>query len=174
MVKGKSYITSKDALNRLEKEVLVKDRIYSHVFIMIGNNEGRLVAFNKPKFTVQEFIANMQELIKRIKENGRTVIICNLQPLDNKDIFRIHPAMPKFLKPPATPYDWHKQYSDACKEIAEINGLHFIDIRSELEKEKKSGREVIADYCLDPNELGHRLMAETICNDLRKFYNLEA
>lgn len=166
LIKGKSYITSEDALNRLDKEVLRKDKIYSHVLILIGNNDPRLIGLNKPKFTVPEFKKNMEELVKRILHNGRNVIICNLQPLSNEDICRIHPAMPKYLTLSITPYEWHKQYSDTCKEIALNCGVNFIDIRSELEKEKRDGVEVIADYCLDPNELGHRVIAEKIINDL--------
>lgn len=167
LIKGKSFITSQDALNRLEKEVLLKDKIYSHVLVLIGNNDGRLIGFNKPKFTVPEFKKNMKELIERIQSNGRIVILCNLQPLGDDDIHRIHPHMPKFLAAPFTPYKWHRQYSDACNEIAATCGIQFIDIRIRLMEEKKKGNKVIANYCLDPNELGHRLIAEKIIEELK-------
>jgi len=174
LIKGKSYITTEDALNRVDKEVIRKDKIYSHVLLLIGNNDPRLVGFNKPKFSISEFKSNMEQLIRKIQNDGRDVIVCNLQPLDDEDIHRIHPAMPKFLEPPTTPYEWHTKYSDACKEIALACEVQFIDIRAKLEEEKKKGKKVIADYCLDPNATGHLIIAETILKNLYKKYNIEA
>jgi lysophospholipase L1-like esterase len=166
LIKGKSFITTEDAMGRLEKEVLSKDKRYSHVLVFLGNNDGRLIGFNTPKFSVQEFKLHMSEIIRKIQESSREVLLTNLQLLGNEDIHRIHPTMPKFLKPPATPLEWHKQYSDACKDIALDCKISFIDIRSRMEEEKNKGNLVIAGYCLDPNELGHRLIAETIISFL--------
>ena len=162
LIKGKSFITTEDAIGRLEKEVLSKDKLYSHVLVFLGNNDGRLVGFNTPKFTVEEFELHMREIIQKIKSTNRQVMLCNLQLIDNDDIYRIHPTMPKYLKPPMTPLEWHKQYSDACIDIASAEAIQFIDIRVKLEEEKIKGKKVIADYCLDPNELGHKLIAGTI------------
>jgi len=169
LIKGKSYITSQDALNRLDKAVLRKHKIYSHVLVFIGNNDVRPVGFMKPKFTVEEFMKNVHEIIRRIQDCGKTVIMCNLQPLDDEDIYRIHPSVSKYVKPPITPSFLHKQYSDACSKIAQEAGVFFIDIRSELEKMKEKGIKVIADYCLDPNSLGHQTIAEKIITDLKAY-----
>lgn len=167
LIKGKSYITSKDALTRLNKAVLEKEKNYSHVLVFIGNNDVRPAGVNRPKFPVPEFKKNMEQLIRKIQESGRIVILCNLQPLEDKDIYRIHPIISKFIKPPLTPSQWHKYYSDACKDLALSCGVQFIDIRSELEKEKEKNNKVIADYCLDPNKLGHRVIAEKIIKEIK-------
>ncbi|NQT47164.1 MAG: SGNH/GDSL hydrolase family protein [Candidatus Omnitrophica bacterium] len=169
LIKGKSFITSEDALNRLENHVLIKNKTYSHVLVLLGNNDSRLIAYHKPKSTVAQFKKNMMQLAYKIQCTKRDVFICNLHPLDSDDIRRIHPKMVSYLKPPITPCGWHKTYSDACGEIASMGKFRLVDIRSDLEKAKDEGKRVIADYNLDPNRLGHQIIADKIYEEIAQY-----
>jgi hypothetical protein len=103
--------------------------------------------------------------VQLIYDHNKKPILCNLQPLTDAQIQKIHPDMVKFLTiEGVTPHSWHAQYSDACKKVAEKTKTDFIDIRAAMEKD---GNEVIADYCLDPNASGHSIIANTIMQEFR-------
>ncbi len=165
LIKGKSYLTSGDILNIIRRYIIYKPADYSHIILLSGNNDSRLVDINTPAISAEQFKRNLIDIILTLHEHNKEIIICNLQPLSDEQIAKIHLQMAKALTlKNFTPHTWHKQYSDACEEVAKEMNVEFINIRAPLEKSKE---EVIADYCLDPNALGHSIVAKTILNKLK-------
>lgn len=164
LIKSRSQDTSLDALTRISVCRWDKN-IFSHVIIMFGNNDCRLVDINKSKVELEEYKNNLQIIATRLQENGFVSLIANLQPIDD-DGFRKCLSISQYSILSATqsltnetPYSWQKRYSDACIEAANNVGISLIDIRTPLEK---ADQEIMAGDGLHPNDLGHRLIAETI------------
>ncbi|OGX17207.1 MAG: hypothetical protein A3K83_03755 [Omnitrophica WOR_2 bacterium RBG_13_44_8b] len=67
--------------------------------------------------------------------------------------------MKKFIAMTDTPYEWHKRYSDICEEVSRLEEIPLLNIRVKLEQKKNAA---LASDGLHPNDLGHKIIAQTI------------
>lgn len=166
LIKSRNRDTSVDALTRI-KACRWDKNIFSHVIIMFGNNDCRLIDINRTQVEIKEYRNNLQAIVAWFQDNGFSPLLTNLQPINNDgfqrhlsskqySIFSVTQSLTK-----ETPYSWQKKYSDACEETAKVTGVLLVDIRTPLEK---LGKEIMARDGLHPNDLGHRVVAETIGN----------
>lgn len=158
LIKGRNNDSSKDGLARLESDVLKRGQ-YSHVILLFGNNDCRLVGINKPLVDLENYRTNLSDMIKQVKNAGKSAIISNLQPIESEGFYKTYPQMKQFISMTESPYQWHKRYSDVCEEISRSERIPLLNIRSKLEPRTN---EVLASDGLHPNDLGHKIIAQTI------------
>ncbi len=157
LIKARSFDSSKEGVEKLES-VLAREG-FSHVVLLFGNNDCRLVGVNTPRVPLKEFRANLKEMVKTIKAKRLNVLLANLQPIDSEGFYKSLPGQKEFIKMDESPYSWHKRYSDVCNDIANEEDIQLLDIRVALEKEKNN---ILAADGLHPNDYGHRIIASHI------------
>lgn len=156
-IKARNSDSTREGKEKLKRDVL-RDG-FSHIIILFGNNDCRLVDVNTPRVSLEEYKANLKDMIGLIKEKKLKVILSNLQPIDSEGFYKSLPDQKRFIKMDDTPYNWHKRYSDVCYEAAKEEGIPLLDIRSALEKEKT---DILTSDGLHPNDYGHRIIADKI------------
>lgn len=162
LIKGINNATTRGGLRRIRQDVLGKIG-YSHVIILFGNNDCRLIDIDKPYVDIEEYKNNIIEMINLIKKDNKIPLISNLQPITNEGFFKSFPKMKDFLKSIKSPYEWHKKYSDSVGEIAQSTDIRLIDIHTPLSNSQSS---ILSSDGLHPNNLGHKIIAEQFKNAL--------
>lgn len=160
-IKGVNRHTSQDGLLRLTQDVIEQKHL-SHVVILFGNNDCRLTESGQSVISSDRFLANLEEMANRIRQNKQTPLFCNLQPIDARKLFKF---APEFEKHGVDPESLQKKYSVLVEEFAKRNGYVMIDIRTSLENRKA---EVVAEDGLHPNDFGHELIARKILQSLQE------
>lgn len=171
LLRGRNWNTSQDGLERLEADVL-KQRDFSHVLILFGNNDCWLVGPNRPKIPLGRFRANLISMIEQIERNNQVPILCNLQPIDFDRFAATFPELLEYKKNmEGDPSILQKQYSGAIEDWALEFNWNCVDIRSELEKHVGK---VIAPDGIHPNDFGHKIIADRVFTFLKKIdFSLE-
>lgn len=155
LIKGRNNDTSKDGLLRLKKDVLdIKD--YSHVIILFGNNDCRLIGIDKPLVEIEDYKRTLTKIIEDIKQNNKVPIVSTLQPISDEGFLNTLRKMRNFVKDISSPYEWHKSYSDAIKEVGNLTNTAIIDIHSALVNIKEK---ILSKDGLHPNDFGHKMIA---------------
>ena len=132
--------------------------ILSNVIILFGNNDCRLVGYDTPAVSLDEYKNNLLSIITQLKNANKIPFISNLQPI-NENLFRhTLPQVARYMKMIKSAYEWQKQYSDICRMIANAEKTVLLDIRSNLEKYN----DVISEDGLHPNDKGHQIIADQI------------
>ena len=162
IIKGKNNETSRDGLKRIARDALQEDKA-SHVIILFGNNDCRLMDFDKAIVGTEEYRKNLIEMIRLVKSRNKTPIISNLQPIDSSLFRKTLPDVAKLMIK-ITPYASHKKYSDICNQIADSEDISLADIRSGLEGNSK---ETLAADGIHPNDTGHKIIAEEFLRKLK-------
>jgi acyl-CoA thioesterase I len=161
IIKSKNSRTSRDGLIKIKEGILDKESA-SHVVILFGNNDCKLIDFDKPIVDINEYKENLLGIIKELRLRHKVPIIANLQPINPALFLKNLPEIAKFMVK-ITPYEGQKKYSDTCEEIALSENVLLADIRYSLEN---SIDKVIAPDGIHPNDLGHRLIAEELLHKL--------
>lgn len=152
------------ALGRLDKAVLKKKQ-YSHVFLLFGNNDCRIDRNENPLTNRKDFLSTYDQIVKRVLENQQQPIICGLQPI-NDVLIRKEDAIYTSC---FSAHDCQKAYNDICSEVAAKNSIPFISIRQEL-----TDTDIFASEGLHPNDKGHRIIADTLCDYIETNFNKNA
>ena len=164
-LRGRNWNTSEDGFNRLEEDVIRQPQ-FSHVVILFGNNDCWMEAPNKPKVSIENLKLNLAKMVKSIKNNMQTPILCNLQPIDSDRFFKTRPDFLEYKTVHGyDPVNSQKQYNRAIESFAHEEGIDWIDIRKKLEVQ---GDNVIANDGLHPNDSGHKIIANTILDHLKQ------
>lgn len=164
LIKGRNRDSTREGLKRLDSDV-VKREGFSHIVLLFGNNDCRFIEINHALVDFDEYRENLYTMIYRLESAGKSVLISNLQPIDSQGFYNTHPETKKFVTINETPYSWQKRYSNICEEVARDKKVILIDIRKKLETKKS---EILASDGLHPNDLGHRIIADTILETLNK------
>ncbi|OGW81693.1 MAG: hypothetical protein A3G33_08540 [Omnitrophica bacterium RIFCSPLOWO2_12_FULL_44_17] len=165
-LKGLNRDSSSGGLNRLESDVL-QNPSCSHVLILFGNNDSWIRSNNQPETTIEQFEHNIKKIVEQITANNKIAILLNLQPLDGEKFIQNFPN--HFNEQTAfygDPVSWQKQYSDSIERMVHAYEWEFIDIRTPLEKDVTN---VIGPDGLHPNDLGHKIIAETVLNYFKRY-----
>ena len=158
-LRGRNWNTSQDGLDRLEEDVLSQKQ-YSHVLILFGNNDSRLIAPSQHMVPLEQFHVNMLTMVRKIKANGQWPMLCNLQLLDENLFSTTFPEADKYRESMGIGISaLHQLYSDEIKKIADESDAAFVDIRSPLKKSKEN---TIALDGMHPNDQGHKIIAASI------------
>ncbi len=160
IIKAKNLVTSRDALKNIMADVLSTDReMFNTTVMLFGNNDARLIGKDLPIVSVEEYKNIIIEIVNILKKDGRICYLANLQPLDETKAVKTATESVGYMSTIKSPYLWHKQYSDACSEIAKTANIMLVDIRTPLEK---SSRDIFFDDGMHPNDEGHAMICETI------------
>lgn len=129
---------------------------------------------HKPINEITDFVNIYTQLIKDIKEIGKTPVLLSLPPIDSaKYIEKISKGLNKnnilnwmngdkqFLT------NWHERYNIETFKIAINNNIQIIDITSKFLEEKNYAKYLCEDG-IHPNELGHELIAKAINEHIEK------
>jgi len=164
IIKAKNLVTSRDAFKNIMTDVLSTDReMFNTVVMLFGNNDARLIGKDFPIVSVGEYKNIIIEIVHILKKDGRICYLANLQPIDEIKAIKTATESVGNMSSIKSPYRWHKQYSDACSEIAKAVSISLIDIRTPLEQ---SRRDIFFDDGMHPNNEGHEIICETIYNAL--------
>lgn len=155
LIRGKNNDTSRDALKRLKNDVLIKQE-YSHVIVLFGNNDCKLVSVDTPCVSLIEYKDNLLKIINSIRQSGKTTLLSNLPPITNTGFSKSLPQIKKLMINIKSPSEWHKKYSDILSEVADSCYVKLIDIHSKLQSFKKR---VMSEDGLHPNDFGHKVIA---------------
>jgi lysophospholipase L1-like esterase len=162
-IKSKNRDTSDMLLSHLQRDVLNQDRIYSHVVVLIGNNDCWLKDNLEANTPLDQFKKNLHLIISTIKQNRRTPFLCNLQPIDRINFFHTFPDYKmKCVKKAIDPFSWQEQYNSAIEETAKSMNIFLVDIRNQLSKD--GIKETISLDGIHPNDFGHQIIASSIVN----------
>ncbi len=165
IIKGRNRDTTKDALQRIDKDVL-DDKDSAAVIILFGNNDCRLQGIDKPVVSLFEYEDNLSRIIARIKSNKKIPILSNLQPIDSLIFHKTLPGMKKLMASINSPKEWQREYSLACGKVAARENIRLADIMTLLEER---GNGVLAADGLHPNDEGHRLIAQKFLEVLEEY-----
>lgn len=158
-LRGRNWNTSQDGLDRLEDDVLSQKQ-FSHILILFGNNDSRLIAPSQHQISQDQFHANMQTMVQKTRGNGQCPMLCNLQLLDENLFSATFPEAGKYRESMGVGIsELHQLYSDEIKKVADESGAAFIDIRSPLKRSKEN---TVASDGMHPNDLGHKIIAATV------------
>ncbi|MGI5984671.1 MAG: SGNH/GDSL hydrolase family protein [Clostridiales bacterium] len=125
-----------------------------------------------PKTPIDEFAESYREIIGKLNEMGKSIIMLNLPPidehkyfnwfskgLDGENILKWLGGSEKYI------YRFHEIYNvQVCNIAAEYN-IPLIDIRSAF-LEKRDYSEYLCNDGIHPNEKGHELIAGVITDAL--------
>ncbi len=165
-LQGRNRDTSEMAIRRLEKDILSLGKEYTQVIVLLGNNDCWLDTNGEPRITLETFEANMVRIINLIQANGREAIICNLQPIHDKNFLITFPEYQDFFKKSKfKPTELQEVYSNKIENICKKFNLVMIDIREEF---LDSAGTLMADDGIHPNDLGHKKIAKKIISTLGK------
>lgn len=163
-LKGRNWNTSQDGLDRLEQDV-IKQKSFSHVIILFGNNDCWLMEPGQPKINIERFRENMRSIVNRVNSNKQIPILCTLQPIDFKRFSSIKSqellAFGKNIE--LNPEELQKQYSRSIFDLANDLKVCCVDLRAKLEA---STEDVIALDGIHPNDKGHTIIASSIMSFL--------
>ncbi|MCF7869882.1 MAG: hypothetical protein K9M01_02050 [Candidatus Omnitrophica bacterium] len=162
IIKGRNKETSRDGLKRIQRDALEEDKA-SHVIILFGNNDCKLIDYDKAIVGTKEYERNLVEMVRLAKSKNKVPIISNLQPIDSGLFRKTLPDIAKLMVE-ITPYEGQKKYSDICNQIAASENIALADIRSSLEDNLK---ETLAADGIHPNDAGHKIIAEEFLHKLK-------
>ncbi len=121
-----------------------------------------------PKTPLDEFAARYRDIISRIKQLGKNVIVLTLPPIDEHKYFRWFSQglnSENILKwlggNERYIYDFHESYNRIACEIAEENDIPILDIRSAF-LAAPCYSDLLCDDGIHPNEKGHDMIARII------------
>jgi lysophospholipase L1-like esterase len=160
---GISGNTTKNILERFEFEL--KQRFeekteYTIIFSVGANDCQWLNDKNQFKISEEDFKKNLLELMKLSQKYSKNIIFLGLTPVDESKTIPI-------------PWDttvecWNKnidKYDNIIKKFCKENNILFIDL---LEKWKKLNYKELLEDGLHPNTEGHKIIFETIKEELIK------
>lgn len=170
--KGVNGRISKQACLELEDEVLKLKPNY--VVLEIGGNDSN---FNwkevsdypdkdhKPVATPTEFRDNLISILDKLEQEKITVILLTPPPLAEEKYFSL---LKGYFGDSISPHiqqkggiaNFHKQYVDVIREVAEERELFLIDIYQEFENIPDYKVDLIGKDGLHPSEKGYKLMAQ--------------
>ena len=167
--KGVGGNNSRDLLKRVEKDVLQEKP--DLVVMMVGSNDmvnsGKLVAYT-------EFKENYERLLKQMISSGIAVVVMSPPPVDTAYILKRHNRS-LYDEPLDHKLD---SLNNLVKEIAKVNGIHFIDLYTLFKLQGSPNREFSSltlnqanfgkEDGIHPTKGGYKLIAETLYRYLKK------
>jgi acyl-CoA thioesterase-1 len=148
------------ALARLEKDVLAKRPVIAT--IMYGTNDSYVdKGKDASRLTVDEYTANLRELVKRLRAAGVTPVLMTEPRWGEK-------ASPNGVG--EHPNVRLENYVEACRAVAKESGTPLVDNYAHWSEAVENGTDLGAwttDQC-HPNAKGHAEIARTMLPVLRK------
>lgn len=154
---GISGDTAEDILQRFDVET--KARVEDEVaFILaVGTNDSS-VEDGAPRYTTQEFRANIEAIINKMRQHSIKILLVGLLPV-NEELTTPIPWRPKR-------HYTNKQillFDGVIRELAKAKRLPYLSLFEDF----KDRLELFPDG-LHPNDEGHKLMADLIQPELDK------
>jgi len=138
----------------------------------IGDDPDR---HHEPNTSLESFRQQYLDVAQEIKDLGVTPVLLSLPPIDTEKYYasvtrgmdeRQKANVEKWLLgQPSYIYNWHEIYNLEIFKLAAQNNFKLIDLTSAF-LERRDYKSMLCDDGMHPNERGHRLIADTICNNL--------
>lgn len=130
-----------------------------------------------PKTTLNHYISVLQDMIRKLMEEGIVPVLMTLPPLDADKYFKwvsknndtSAANILTWLGTISRIYWWHERYNAAIIQVAEEMRVRMIDIRGAFLK-TEDYREYICEDGIHPNEQGHRLIADKLIHYMERNY----
>ena len=140
----------------------------------IGENpEGQ----HSPKISLTEFIAQYDAMLAKIQQAGSRPVLLSLPPLASDKYFNSFTRKlsaqnrPNILDWLGGSVDaitnWHEMYNLEIFKLAAVRRVPIIDITSAF-LNKRDFKEYLCDDGIHPNERGHHLIADVVCDYFMK------
>ena len=158
---------TRDALQRLDSDVLAHDP--DIVTIMFGLNDAAMVdggpdgpiARTEPRVPLDEYRANLAEIVRRIKAAGAKPILCTVTPI-SRDYVYSH--MGAYGEVDDMNYR-NRDYCQAAREVASEAGIRLVDVFAAW-LARDDWRELLGDG-MHANPTGHALTADLLFDTVR-------
>ena len=136
----------------------------------IADNPDRNIRPNTP---LDIFYERYREVVRMLKARGKTPVLLSILPLE-PDLYLDYVSRDFSQDQKANVMNWlggqtkciinyHEMYNLEIMKLARREGVRLIDITSPF-LEKRDLREYMCPDGIHPNEKGHQLIAEAICN----------
>jgi len=120
-----------------------------------------------PNLSLEKYVANIREMVERVRACGKLPVLTNLHPLDGEGYFRWftgndpekQSATLIWLKDTKNIYWWQEMYSYAAEKAAGEMGVFVVNIRNAFLKQKDHRRFLCGDG-IHPNGEGHALIEQ--------------
>ena len=122
-----------------------------------------------PNVPLDIFVSKYCALIDLMKGKGLSPILTNLSPIHAQKFFKWasrgldRDAIMGWLGDIEHIYRWQERYSLAAHEIARLKEIPLLDIRKKF-LEVHTMSDYICEDGIHPNEKGHQLIADALCN----------
>jgi len=130
---------------------------------------------HEPNTDLATFRQQYIDVAKEIQEQGVTPVILTLPPINTEKYYEsVTRGMTEQQKAnvdtwlngqPSYIYNWHEIYNLEIFKIAAQYNFRLIDITSAF-LNRRDFKSLLCEDGMHPNERGHRLIADTICNNL--------
>lgn len=159
---GISADTSVDVLARIKAEVLARTRKHHSfkpaIIIQIGTNDSS-VDHGKKKVGLDDYRNNLQEIIDVVRPLSSRIIFVGLFACNDDQ------TNPVFWGDYLYQNSEIKKYEEVMAELAKENGLNFIPVFQRFKIASEKNPSILPDG-LHPNDEGHKIMFETIHEEL--------
>jgi acyl-CoA thioesterase-1 len=171
---GSTIVRATKLFYRHEKEMKPSDQ----VILEFGSNDCDFQwaeiaehpdEIHLPNVPLAQFTSKYCALIDIMREKGLNPILTNLSPIHAEKFFQWvsrgldKDAILHWLKDIQQIYRWQERYSIAVHEIAIIKRVPLINIRKSF-LEPHDLDSYLCEDGMHPNEKGHQLIAEALCN----------
>ncbi|MEA4853747.1 MAG: SGNH/GDSL hydrolase family protein [Christensenella sp.] len=132
-------------------------------------------AVHTPNTPVKEYEQTLSAMIESLLERGKIPVLMNLPPLNAAAYFRwftkndpqrAHNIL-KWLHDVSKIYWWQEKYSYTIDKIADIYGVHLIDVRSVF-LAQPDYRTLICEDGIHPSEQGQHLIEQTFVDYIQQ------
>lgn len=144
-----------------ETEIRIWPETETIIIISTGINDSMFVhKTGATKVSIQDFQADLEDIIKKAKKYTEKIILVGSMPVDE----RVDPI--PWLEGYSYRNEYVKLFNEIMESTAKVNQLHFIDIFKEFSK--KDNHKLSSDG-VHPNTKGHRLIYEKVKNYLLEY-----
>lgn len=130
---------------------------------------------HEPKISLEKFGQTLRGIVTSLHEKGKTPVLMNLPPLDDKAYFKWftqenperEEKILSWLHSESRIYWWQEQYSCLIEHIGRITSTRLIDVRSAFLKTDDYKKYICRDG-IHPNEKGQLLIKEVLTQYISK------
>ena len=133
---------------------------------------------HKPKTEFKDFETRLSSLVTYIKKNDMFPVLFTIPPIDSDRFFnwvshnddKNKKNILKFLGTISKIHWWQERYNSLILSVAASTETHIIDIRSAFLR-NDDYRNLLCIDGIHPNELGHKIIADTIYDYVQTKYS---
>ena len=121
----------------------------------------------------KEFIEDLTEAVRLVRKSGRTPVLVTLPPIHSERYLRFicrdglsRDNILHWLGDVDAIYRWQEKYSDMVKQVADVEHVKLIDLRSAFLREGVGADELLCADGIHPSRIGQGIIFDTLCSNV--------